>query len=251
MKIIDNLIALRIIYLLTVPFDKTDAFKLGLIDANGSKLKDADTAEEKNATSMLHRLVWNIKKVFALVPGGKTRLGSLTAAYLLVRESYENKFSEEQALRYFTENFDRVWNMPFEEREFVEDALSTLLEDSPVNATGDAVSTNIQTIRKGRKFAEFQVDDDTFGKFKNGKAKFRRWDNYLNLNDDTHKQVYDFAKKNPHGIIVLKDSTGAMKGIRYSRRGSGNWANIKRNPRQIVESLDSLYINMSIDNFTL
>jgi hypothetical protein len=79
-KIIDNLIALRIIYLLTVPFDKTDAYKNGLIDANGNKLKDAETPEEKNSTSMLHRLCWNIKKVFALVPGGKTRLGSLAAA---------------------------------------------------------------------------------------------------------------------------------------------------------------------------
>jgi hypothetical protein len=85
-RIVDNLIALRIIYLLTVPFEKTDAFKFGLIDANGSKLKDAETADEKNSTSMLHRLVWNIKKVFALVPGGKTRVGSLAAAYLLVRE---------------------------------------------------------------------------------------------------------------------------------------------------------------------
>lgn len=249
MRIIDNLIALRIIYLLTVPFDKTDAFKLGLIDANGSKLKDAASSDEKNATSMLHRLVWNIKKVFALAPGGKTRLGSLTAAYLLVRESYEQKLTEEQSLAYFNENFDRVWNLQFEERDIVEDALATLMEDAPANATGAAVSTNTPTIKKGRRFAEFQVDDETFGKFKNGKAKFRRWGHYLNLNDDTHKQVYDFAKKNPHGIIVLKDSAGSMKGIRYSRRGSGNWANIKRNPRQVTESIDLLYTDVNIEDF--
>lgn len=239
MKIVDSIIALRIIYLLTVPFDQTEAFKLGLIDQAGGQLKKAVTAEEKDATSMLHRLVWNIKKVFALVPGGKTRLGSLAAAYMLVRESYEQKHTEEQALRHFNENFNRVWGLPFEEKEWVTDALSVLDEDAPANATGVAVSTDQPAIKakKGKKFAEFTVDDDTFGKFKNGKAKFRRWSNYLNLEDSSHKEIYDFAKKNHDGIIVLKDSKGTMKGIRYSRRGSGNWANISRKPKFVMESV--------------
>jgi hypothetical protein len=134
-KILDNLIALKIVYMLTVPFDQTPAFKLGLIDSNGKQLKKAETDEEKEATSMLSRLVWNIKKVFALVPGGKTRIGSLVAAYLLVKESYEMKLSEDEALKYFTENFDRVWGLPFEEREIVEDAFEALLEDAPANAS--------------------------------------------------------------------------------------------------------------------
>lgn len=237
MRIVDSIIALRIIYLLTVPFEKTEAYKLGLIDGAGNNLKKAVTPSEKDATSMLHRLVWNIKKVFALVPGGKTRLGSLAAAYLLVRESYEMKLSEEESLKYVIENIDRVWGLPFEEKEWVEDALSVLDEDAAANASGAAVSTDTPTIKKGRKFAEFQVDDNTFDKFKNGKAKFRRWASYLNLEDSTHKQIYEFAMKNHKGIIVLKDSKGTLKGIRYSRRGSGNWANISRKPRHIVEEV--------------
>jgi hypothetical protein len=249
MRVVDSIIALRIVYLLTVPFNKTDAYKLGLIDENGNKIKNAETSDEKNATSMLHRLVWNIKKVFALVPGGKTRIGSLVAAYMLVRESHEMKLSEEDSLKYFNENFDKVWNLPFEEREWVEDALTTLSEDAPANATGEGVSTNTPTVKRGRKFAEFQIDDDTFSKFKNGKSKYRRWATYLNLEDSTHKQIYEFATKNRTGIIVLKDSKGTLKGIRYSRKGSGNWANIKRKPQQIVES--SLYTEIEIENIEL
>ena len=203
MRVVDSIIALRIVYLLTVPFNKTDAYKLGLIDENGNKIKNAETSDEKNATSMLHRLVWNIKKVFALVPGGKTRIGSLVAAYMLVRESHEMKLSEEDSLKYFNENFDKVWNLPFEEREWVEDAITT----------------------------------------------YRRWATYLNLEDSTHKQIYEFATKNRTGIIVLKDSKGTLKGIRYSRKGSGNWANIKRKPQQIVES--SLYTEIEIENIEL
>ena len=238
-RIIDNLIALRIIYLLTVPFDKTDAFKNGLIDANGKKLKDAETPEEKNSTSMLHRLCWNLKKVFALVPGGKTRIGSLTAAYLLVRESVEAQHTEDQALQHFHENFDRVWNLPFEERDLVEDAFEALSEDAPANATGDGVSTStsqpLKTSRVVRRFGEFKVDDDTFNKFNKGKAKYRRWNQYLNLEDTSHKQIYDFAKKNP-------------KGIRYSRKGSGNWANIKRKPKQLAEQIHAIYDEIEITN---
>lgn len=86
-------------------------------------------------------------------------------------------------------------------------------------------------MNRRRKFAEFSVDDDTFGKFKNGKSKYRKWSNYLNMEDTSHKQIYDFARANPRGIIVLKDSKGTMKGIRFSRKGSGNWANIKRKPK--------------------
>lgn len=237
-KLIDNFLALRIIYLLTVPIETTDAFKLGLIDANGGKLKDAKTPEERASTSMLHRLVWNIKKVFNLVPGGKTRLGSLAAAYLLVKEQVEARHTEVEAMRHFNENFDRVWGLPFMGKELVEDALEALQEDLQEDAPGNVAGAGVQTdtpvkpavtrAKIVRRFAEFSVDDETFGKFKNGKSKYRKWAEYLNLEDAGQRQIYEFAKKNPTGIIVLKDQKGSLKGIRYSRVGSGNWANIKR-----------------------
>lgn len=193
---------------------------------------------------MLHRLVWNIKKVFNLVPGGKTRLGSLAAAYLLVKEQYEGGHTEADALRHFNENFDRVWGIPFAGRELVEDALEALMEDAPGNVAGAGVSTDapVKRAKIVRRFAEFSVDDDTFGKFKNGKQKYRKWADYLNLEDESQRQIYDFAKRNPSGIIVLKDSRGTLKGIRYSRKGQGNWANIKR--RSLSESIDDTIIEL-------
>ena len=245
-RVIDNIIALRIIYLLVQPFETTDAFKLGLIDAHGNKLKKASTTKEKKATSMLHRLVWNLKRIINLAPGGSTRIGSMAAAYMLVKEAYEQDMPESASIEFFNENFDRAWNLPFDEREIVEDAFSVLLEDAPVNSTGSAVSTDTPTIKRSRKFAEFQVDDDVFNKFKNGKAKFRKWSEYLNLEDSTQKQIYDFARKQPRGIIVLKDSTGNLRGIRYSRKGSGNWANLKRTPKELAESM--VYNSIEVDD---
>lgn len=239
MRIVDNLAALRIVWLLATPFEKFEAYKLGLIDENGNKLKKAETAEEKNATSMLHRLAWNLKKIIALAPGGKTRIGSLVAAYLLMKEAHENDYDELQLEESLLDKFQVYRNVRFIEEELmVEEAIRALFEDAPANAAGSAVSTDAPVIRRGgRKFASFELDDETYSKFSKGKAKFRRWSSYLNLDDEAHKEVYAYAKKNPRGILVIKDSKGNTKGIRYSRHGGGNWHNVKRK-QTISESFE-------------
>jgi len=46
-KIIDNLLAFRILYMLVTPFEDTAAFKFGIIDKNGvplKKMKDLTTS---------------------------------------------------------------------------------------------------------------------------------------------------------------------------------------------------------------
>lgn len=253
MRIVDNLIALRIIYLLSTPFEKYDAFRLGLIDAEGRKLKKAETPEESNATSMLHRLVWNLKRIINIAPGGKTRIGSLVAAYLLVKEAYEEEIPPEELQEHVdAELFSQYKNIRLVvEEEYVQELLQAINEDAPTNSTGVATSTDQQAIRvKKRKFASFGVDNDTFNRFKSGKAKYRKWSAYLNLNDDSHKKIHEYARKNPRGILVIKDESGNAKGVRYSRTGGGNWHNISRKSRlhesQEIESFD-IYIE-SLDS---
>lgn len=126
MSLIDNTIALRVIYLLVSPIEKSDAFKLGLISSKGETLRKAKTAQEKNATSMLHRLCWKIKRVFSLVPGGSTKLGSLAAAYLLVREAEEKGLSDEDAEKFFEEAFSK--DIALKESAENLDLIETILE---------------------------------------------------------------------------------------------------------------------------
>jgi hypothetical protein len=167
MRIVDNLAAIRLIWLLATPFEKFDAFKLGLIDANGNKLKKAETSEEKNATSMLHRLVWNLKKMIALVPGGKTRIGSLVAAYLLVREAEEKGYNEFQLEEEIVSKFQVLRSIRFIEEELLVERALNLLEDGAaaiVNVTGPATSTDQAAIRKPKK----TFKDET--KYKEGKT---------------------------------------------------------------------------------
>lgn len=87
-KAIDNLIALRVMYLITAPFTKWPAYKDGIIDENGNKISEPTIDTERDWT-LLHRLVAKMKKIIAVAPGGRTFLGGLTASYLLVKEEYD------------------------------------------------------------------------------------------------------------------------------------------------------------------
>ena len=88
-RAIDLFVTYRFLKLLTTPFEKTEAFKLGIIDARGKvlrKYRTLERIEERQAYTILHRLVFNVKKLIEKVPGGKSRLASYAAALFLIKE---------------------------------------------------------------------------------------------------------------------------------------------------------------------
>jgi hypothetical protein len=91
-KLVNMFVIYQFIKTLVTPFNKTEAYKLGIIDAKGNylkKQKDLETMAEKKASNIFTRLVWNIKKLLAKVPGGGSKLGSFAAALYLIREEAE------------------------------------------------------------------------------------------------------------------------------------------------------------------
>ena len=150
---IDTIIALRILWLLITPIETTDAFKLGLINADGKTIKKARTSEEKDATSSLKRLVWNLKRIISVVPGGSTRIGSLAAAYLLMKECYQERWTAQELEEKAGERFQSLCESTLvqeatnAELDAMFDLLIALDEDAPANATGAAVSTDIPVKR--------------------------------------------------------------------------------------------------------
>ena len=65
-KVVDNLVAYRVLSMLIKPFVETDAYKLGIIDSKGKNLiksSDFKTEAQKEAFTYLHRLVFNMKKI--------------------------------------------------------------------------------------------------------------------------------------------------------------------------------------------
>ena len=94
-RAIDLFVTYRFIKLLVTPFEKTDAYRLGIIDADGKRIlvpgttnkpTPLRTVEEKSAYTVLHKLVFNIKKIFAKVPGLRTKLGTYAAALFLLKD---------------------------------------------------------------------------------------------------------------------------------------------------------------------
>jgi len=89
-RAIDLFVTYRFVKLLTTPFEKTDAFKMGIIDKDGFRTnKILYKQAEQNAYTVLHKLVFNIKRIFAKVPGLRTRLGTYAAALFLLKDTFK------------------------------------------------------------------------------------------------------------------------------------------------------------------
>ena len=107
-RAIDLFVTYRFIKLLVTPFEKTEAFKLGIIDKNGNRVlpttppggvrkvvpEPLRTTEEKNAYTILHKLVFNIKKIFAKVPGLRTKFGTYAAALFLLKDTFKESVDD-------------------------------------------------------------------------------------------------------------------------------------------------------------
>ena len=120
-RAVDLFVTYRFIKLLTTPFKKTDAYKLGIIDENGHRVMKQVTRskkepavplnndETKNAYTILHKLIFNIKKLFAKVPGLRTKVGTYAAALFLLKDTFKEHVEdpdmfEKEFMKYLKEN---------------------------------------------------------------------------------------------------------------------------------------------------
>ena len=98
-RAIDLLITYRIMKLLVTPFDKQEAFKYGIIDKQGKVLRPWRTISktaEKQSYTMLHRFIFNLKRILQKAGLGG-RLGTFAVALAtLIRENKE--FEQHQKL---------------------------------------------------------------------------------------------------------------------------------------------------------
>lgn len=144
-RIVDNLIAYRILKMMVTNFTDTEAYKLGIIDAKGKNLRKVNTlqtSQEKDAYNYLTRLVFNMKKIINKLPGGENRIKSLVAALWLVKEQYE---SGNRSTAMMQEKFDNIMKMLENRVSLVEEEIIVkkfIDEEGVANVTGAAVSTN-------------------------------------------------------------------------------------------------------------
>jgi len=92
-QVVDTVIIFRILKKLVTPFNKTAAFKAGVIDKDGKILirPGERTADQKKTITLLDRMVFNLKRLLGKVPGGKTQLATYVAALALLKEHVEKQ----------------------------------------------------------------------------------------------------------------------------------------------------------------
>lgn len=100
-NIVDGLITFRILKMLVTPFTSTDAYKLGIIDADGTPLKkssDLQTPEEQVAYTSLWRLVFKLKRILGKIPLISKNLVNFAAALWLIKECHDKdmEYNERQ-----------------------------------------------------------------------------------------------------------------------------------------------------------
>ncbi len=123
-RAIDLFVTYRFLRLLTTPFKDTDAYKLGIIDEKGNRIMlpkpktgvkilkpqvELVTSEQKNSYTILHKLVFNIKKLFAKVPGLRTKVGTYAASLFLLKDTFKEHVEdpdmfEKEFVKYLKEN---------------------------------------------------------------------------------------------------------------------------------------------------
>jgi len=101
-KALDAYFVYKFVRILTTPWNKLDAFKQGIVDANGK----IDKTKSKGL-SIFDRLVFNIKRLMGKIPGGKSRVGTYAAALWLLKESHINEpDAQEQFMTEVNKLFD-------------------------------------------------------------------------------------------------------------------------------------------------
>ena len=147
-RAIDLIITYRVVKMLVTPFKKFKAFELGIIDADGKvlrKFKEVKGSERKHYT-MLHRFVFNLKRILKKVGLG-SRLGSFAVALaLLIKEdktyAQHKEVIESAVVTYLKEEnlYDMLLNEVREMPEIEEEPYMTCFGMSVYKKNGELVS---------------------------------------------------------------------------------------------------------------
>lgn len=134
-KLVDNIIAFKLLKMLVTPFKETDAFKLGIIDDKGKLLKRPSTftkSAEHDAYNYLTRFMYNMKRLVAKF-GGESKLKSVATALYLFRE-HEESLKDNMLTEEYTEEFEQL----------LEDHFCVIMEDDEIDLEMELVEKFFQ-----------------------------------------------------------------------------------------------------------
>jgi len=244
-NLVDLYLVYRILRLFTTPYTEWDAFKTGVLDAEGNIVlpQEKRTQEQNDSFSKFDLLILKLKKVLEKLPFGKTRLATYAAALFLIKEekNINAKTLEEQFINYYNDYklLNEKWSEKYKRsidcdnpKGFSQQAHcqgKIKNEDAPVNSVGGGniagaigdppMGKNAQAafLRRFGKNHVFVVDTERINKARLGKKKYHKYEKYVGT-DEVGSAIREYGRKYPKRPIILQDEkTGAMTFLRYGR----------------------------------
>jgi len=217
-RLVDLYIVFQLVKKLTTPFNKTEAFKRGIIDAAGNVLRPHKTltdTKDKAAWTWLDILMNNLKRLLAKIPGGQSAFFTYAMAFWLLKEPITKL---QKASRFNESQLSEAFLGPSADK-YLSEAM-VLTEQLPAMSagignrhTGETRSHFTDTFA-GRKV--FAVDSDTFQRCRLGKRKHARYEQYVGTGPQGQAiRDYGRSRDGRRGIILVDNTTGAMLYLRH------------------------------------
>lgn len=210
-NLVDLYTVYRILRKLTTPFEEWDAYKEGVIDAEGNIIKKIDdrvTQDQRDSLSPLDVLILNLKKILNKLPFGKSKLASYGAAMFLIKE--EKNLTEENLEQRF---------LTYMNSKELQEEIANVTGPSVAGTTGDPPAPKKIMMRRFANSDVFVVDTERYMNARIGKKKYLRYEKYVG-NDDVGNAIREYGRKYPKKPIILQDDkTGAMIFLRYGKSG--------------------------------
>lgn len=163
-------IVYKFVQALSTPFNETDAYKLGLIDAEGTRIKSASSKEEKDSLTYFDKLIFNLKRILSKA-GLKSKTANLAAALLLLKED-SSSFNEAEFIENIINTSEIFENM--------KEPYTYILKEISGNVTGAAVAgtgdSGVTWVRKKRVSLPMGVPGErrVMGRYINGVSYLKR-----------------------------------------------------------------------------
>lgn len=126
-RIADAYVTYRILRMLATPIEKSDAYKKGIVDADGKKIKKPTSSSEKDSYSLLQRFVFKVQRALMKSPDRNAkRLLTVAAALSILRET-----NEEDLASYTDTDIEAMLDMYETDENVI--AESTLLEHNTIS----------------------------------------------------------------------------------------------------------------------
>ena len=237
---VDYYLAYQFLKKLTTPFNKTEAFKLGIIDKNGKVLRKRKelSSKERDSYKIMDTIAFNLKKLLQKLPGGKSKIASIGAALFLMKEEtiIKESFPQSASFNYHRDNFEEDFVQFMNSQECYdlleecakpvtqylkeEDVHILIPEDGPTVVTTGQAGLGTNPPGPSRRFAGakvFKVPTTTFMRARLGKKKYARYRKILG-EIENGEEIRQYCLKNYKEPIVLEDErTGAMLYLRYGK----------------------------------